>query len=72
MKNDDKFIGPVLFGILLVVVLKVTELIMSYFFKDFTITHRYITNGISGFIGAFVAFSIVNRFFTNPFGKSNK
>ena len=71
-KNDDKTLGSILFGVLFVLVIKIIPLVMDYFFKDFSAAHSYIVDGISGVIAVFVSFTIVNKFFVNPFSKSDK
>lgn len=71
-KNNDKIVGSIVFGVLIVITLNIVQSLMGYFLKDFTKIHPYITSGISGAMGALVALTIVNRFFENPFSNYDK
>jgi len=68
MTKEDKTVAAIMFGIILVLLIKTIETIIPYFFADFAASNQYLITFIAGAGGASVALLIVRWFFPN-FGK---
>ena len=69
-KNNDKTMGSILFAVLFVFIMEISQSLMTHYFVGFTMIHPDITNGISAFVGFLIAITITDRFFEDIFTKT--
>lgn len=63
MKNENKTVAAILFGISFVLTLKVTELLLTYLTPTFAASDQYVVVAIAAETAALVAGGLVRKFF---------
>lgn len=69
MNDQDRTAGAILFGICFVLVLKVIQIGIEYFFPNFSTSNQYAVIAISGFTGALIAAALARKLFPGFFKK---
>lgn len=67
MSKDDKIVGAIIFGLILVISLKLIELGIEALFVDFAASNHYVVIAIAGAGAALLAFVIAQKYFPGSF-----
>jgi uncharacterized membrane protein YeaQ/YmgE (transglycosylase-associated protein family) len=68
MRKEDRAVGAIVFGIILVIGTKVVQVVLTYLFPIFAAANQYAVVAIAGVIGAMIAVAVTRKFFPRMFG----
>jgi hypothetical protein len=69
VKQDDKIVAAILFGISFVIILKGSQLALTYLFLAFAAFSQYLIASISGGLGVLGAVGLVHKLFPDFFSE---